>query len=80
MTEYAPMGEKFEDVLPAYEFGYHFGAEQGFENMWKDWNQVDRDAKARWEADHPGTWERFQLAIEEGWATAPARLTGASLY
>jgi hypothetical protein len=79
LNEYGARGEVFADYLPAYEFGYHFGTEAGYENTWKDWNQVWHEARRRWELDHPGTWAAFELAIQEGWATAPARMTSASM-
>jgi hypothetical protein len=79
LMEYAPGGVSFDQVRPAYEFGYHFGTEAGYENTWKDWNQVHQEARRRWEQHDPGTWKFYELAIQEGWATAPARLTAATM-
>ncbi|HEY2369549.1 MAG TPA: DUF2382 domain-containing protein [Polyangiaceae bacterium] len=48
----------FEDYLPAYRYGAQLRAAK-----FANWQDAEREGRARWEAVNPGTWARFQKAI-----------------
>lgn len=52
-------GAKFDDHLPAYEYGQSLRT-AGASNEWDD---IEPHAKARWEAQNPGTWQRVKESI-----------------
>jgi hypothetical protein len=52
-------GSKFEEHIPAYKFGENL-APAGPSGRWED---IEGDARNRWEAQHPGTWDTFKGSI-----------------
>jgi uncharacterized protein (TIGR02271 family) len=51
--------ENFEEYEPAYRFGDELSGTGS-------WEEIEASTKSRWEAEHPGTWERFKDAIRFG--------------
>jgi uncharacterized protein (TIGR02271 family) len=60
--QYQGTGARYEEYQPAYHYGYGLGTQGG-----TAWPAVESQAKTGWEAQHPGTWERFEEAIKQGW-------------
>lgn len=77
-SNFAPTGVLFNEVRPAYRFGYDLATRPEFRSQ--DWDSVVNDALRLWEASHPGTWEQYRGAIHTGWSKAGVRASmGASL-
>jgi hypothetical protein len=55
----------WEEYDPAYRFGYDLAVDPAYRDY--DWDRVEMDARNRWEADRPNTWERFKMAVREAW-------------
>jgi stress response protein YsnF len=60
-------GGSFEAYLPAYQFGHELHQQRNASERWDD---MEASARDRWEADHPGTWEKFKDAIHHAWSHA----------
>jgi uncharacterized protein (TIGR02271 family) len=61
-----PAGDtKFEEHVPAYRFGEGL-ARPGASARWED---VETDARSRWESQHPGTWEKFKGSIRHAYGS-----------
>ncbi len=58
-------GDRYDlkTIAPAYEFGERLARRDGS----GDWNKVELEARATWEQQRPGTWDRFKAAILAGW-------------
>jgi hypothetical protein len=66
----ADTGYPYDHYAPAYEFGYGIAAQARYQNS--TWAVVEPEIRRDWERDHPGTWDRFQAAIQHAWErTAP---------
>lgn len=55
----------FEEVDPAYRLGYDYATRPDYAS--RDWTAVESHARHDWEANHPGTWERFKNAVRYSW-------------
>jgi stress response protein YsnF len=60
-------GGTFESALPAYQFGHELHQQRNASERWDD---MESSAHDRWEAEHPGTWEKFKDSIRHAWAHA----------
>lgn len=59
---------RFEEHLPAYLYGEEARRMEAYRS--RDWDQVEADLKADWEARHEGQlspWENFKDAVKHGW-------------
>lgn len=63
-TRFAGRGLTYEKALPAYRFGYELARDNRAGDRW---DRIEPEARQRWEADHPGTWEQFKEAIQHAW-------------
>jgi hypothetical protein len=66
---YLDSGYTFNQVLPAYRFGFRVGSDQS--HLY--WDEVEPNAREHWEQYDPGTWFDFREAIQFGWALASGR-------
>jgi uncharacterized protein (TIGR02271 family) len=57
-------GTKFEEHLPAYQFGEGI-ARPSASSRWED---IEGEARSRWEAQRPGTWDKFRDSIRHAWS------------
>jgi stress response protein YsnF len=62
-------GAQFEERLPAYRFGEEL-AGPGAPGRWEE---AETDARARWEVQHPGTWDKFKDSIRYAWSRGGRR-------
>jgi len=62
-TNYANSGATWETYSPAYQYGYDLANDQRYQEW--DWNRMESDARARWEAKNPNTWDRFKQAVHD---------------
>ncbi|WP_437477096.1 YsnF/AvaK domain-containing protein [Sorangium sp. So ce1014] len=51
---YSKHGYAYEQVAPAYLFGYQLGTSQNFKGH--DWTTIEMEAGKAWEERNPGTW------------------------
>ena len=61
----------YESYRVVYRYGYDLGADPRYRAV--EWTTVVQDARPRWEARNPGTWEEFEEMIRYAWDTARAR-------
>lgn len=70
-TAYANRGLTYEQVSPAYEYGYDLSSDPRYRG--RDWNSIEPDIQRDWETRQPGTWNNFKDAIRYSWD----KVTGA---
>jgi stress response protein YsnF len=65
-TELAPLGGRYEDYEPAYQYGSALRADPRYVS--RSWDDVEADARNDWTGRYPGSsWERAKLAVKHGW-------------
>lgn len=57
----------YKEFEPAYFFGYTLAIKNRFNR--KTWNELAPLVKEDWERQYPGTWDRFELAIQDAFQT-----------
>jgi hypothetical protein len=62
---YANSGMTYEQVRPAYRFGYLLASDPQYRRL--EWSHVQSEARSEWEAGYPGSWNRYQDAVHYGW-------------
>jgi hypothetical protein len=61
----------FEQVRPAYRFGYELAHRAEFRNL--DWTAIEPQARLLWERANPANaWEHFRDAVHLGWSRGHA--------
>jgi stress response protein YsnF len=65
------IGYKYDDMLPAYQYGYDIGMSDRYRG--KDWDTIDRDAGLEWERRNPGTWAKVKSAVKHSWLKATGK-------
>jgi uncharacterized protein (TIGR02271 family) len=69
---YGSQGGRWEDVEPAYQYGY--GLRQQAQYRGKSWTDIEPDVRRDWSASHPNTaWDRASLAIRDTWENVTDR-------
>lgn len=64
-TNLANSGVTYEELQPAYNYGYKLATTEPFRSS--PWSAVEADAKGIWEEKNPGTWEQNQTVIKYAW-------------
>jgi hypothetical protein len=72
-TRYGTSGVAYEQVEPAYRYGYDMANDPRYRG--RDWNAVQNDLQRDWETRQPGTWSRFSNSVRYAWD----RATGAEV-
>jgi hypothetical protein len=67
-------GYPYDYYIPAYEYGYNLRRDTRYQN--RNWDVIETNAREDWERDHPGTWDRFKMAIRNAWED----VTGQNRY
>ncbi|XYH93582.1 YsnF/AvaK domain-containing protein [Sorangium sp. So ce1128] len=62
---YSRHGYAYDQVAPAYLFGYQLGTSQNFKGH--DWTSIEPEAGKAWEERNPGTWEHMKAAVRHAW-------------
>ncbi|WP_447984666.1 hypothetical protein [Nitrospira sp. Nam74] len=65
---YANAGLDFEQVEPAYRYGYELARDPRGGSS--DWSAVEPHAKQTWKEHHQGSWDQYRGAIRYGWERA----------
>jgi len=70
-TNYANSGYTYEQYTPAYRYGYDLASDTNYRG--RQWNDVENDARTRWEERNPGTWDQFKGAVRRSWDDVTGR-------
>jgi hypothetical protein len=69
---YAPLGWSWEEVKPAFRFGWERARLPGLAHL--DWSEVAGDLAKHWyspqEVDEKMTWDNVRDAVRYGWERA----------
>ena len=68
---YASNDYTYEEYLPVYEYGNTLAMNEIYQD--RDWNDIEPDARRRWEERNPGTWEQFKDGIHYAWEKVRGR-------
>lgn len=64
-TNYRSFGGSYEEMQPAYRYGYDLSNDQRYRG--RQWSEVENDARLDWERNRPGTWEKMKNGIRHAW-------------
>jgi hypothetical protein len=64
-SNYANSGYTFEQYTPAYRYGYSLANATQYQG--RNWDEIEADARTRWEERNPGTWDRFKDSVRHTW-------------
>ncbi|MCU0493600.1 MAG: DUF2382 domain-containing protein, partial [Chloroflexaceae bacterium] len=64
-TTYGQSGYSYDDYSPVYRYGYGLATDQRYSN--RPWNEIEPEARRRWEEYNPNTWEQFKDSIQYAW-------------
>jgi stress response protein YsnF len=62
----ASSGATFENLSPAFLFGYGLATREPFRSA--PWSAVEADSRRIWEEKNPGTWDKNMAVIKYAWA------------
>jgi uncharacterized protein (TIGR02271 family) len=66
---YGTSGGNWQDVEPAYRFGYESYNDPRYQN--RDWTTVEPELRRSWEASgNPSTWDRVKMHVSSFWNQA----------
>jgi uncharacterized protein (TIGR02271 family) len=68
---YGTTGSRYEDVSPAYRYGYDLATAKDYYG--RDWSTFETDARGRWEKHNPGTWDRVKDQVRYAWSKVTGR-------
>jgi hypothetical protein len=55
----------YDQFRPAYQYGYRLATDQSYQG--KSWNEVEPEARQRWDEQNPGTWDQFKDSVYYAW-------------
>ena len=62
---YANSGMTYDQVRPAYRFGYLLANDPHYRGL--EWSRIQSEARREWEAGYPGSWNVYKDPIHYGW-------------
>lgn len=65
---FSSAGYTYEDYKPVYQYGHSLANDPRY--VANDWNNIEGEARGRWEEHNPGTWEQFKDSIHYAWDKA----------
>ncbi len=66
---YAAQGMEYNDVMPAYRYGYSLARDRRFQDY--DWDGIEPEARVAWERRYgQNTWDRIRDAVRHAWEGA----------
>jgi hypothetical protein len=67
--QYGNSGQRWEDVEPAYQYGYGLRDQPQYRD--RGWSDIEPDVRRDWSRTHPDTpWDRAGQAIRDAWDRA----------
>lgn len=71
-NHYAITGARYEDYVPAYEYGSTLANDKRYTNS--SWDEIETSARSDWQTKYPGSdWNRFKAAARHGWEKVTGR-------
>lgn len=67
-SAYSNKGIGYEELMPAYRYGYHLGLNPRYRNQ--DWSQVEPQLRRDWEEQNTGSWDQYKDAVHYSWDRA----------
>jgi hypothetical protein len=64
-TNYRTSDYAYNQHQPAYRYGYDLATDYHYRD--RTWDEVEPEARRRWEEVNEGTWEEFKESIRHGW-------------
>jgi hypothetical protein len=64
-TNLANSGASYENLLPAFHYGYDLAVREPFRSS--PWSAVEADSRKIWEEKNPGTWDQNKAVIKYAW-------------
>jgi hypothetical protein len=61
----ANTGYTYEQYQPVYRYGYSLATDPAYRGW--EWDQIEPEARRRWEERNPNTWERFKASVRYAW-------------
>jgi hypothetical protein len=55
----------YDQVQPAYRYGYDLATDERYVD--RDWDEIETEARLRWDERNPGTWDQFKNAVRHAW-------------
>jgi hypothetical protein len=55
----------YEQYQPAYRYGYDLATDERFVD--RGWQDIEPEARSRWDERNPGTWEQFKSAVRHAY-------------
>ncbi|MHB1293946.1 MAG: hypothetical protein ACYC4R_03015 [Anaerolineae bacterium] len=77
-STYASMGYDFDRYRPAYRYGHDLAEVERNRDL--GWDQVEPEARRRWEDRNPGTWESYKEAVRAGFLATRERTTASETW
>lgn len=72
-TTFSQQGRNYEELRPAYFYGYDLARNPQYRN--RSWDQIEMDARRSWESEyHDSLWDDIKDAVREGWMRATGQL------
>jgi len=63
---YSSLGARYEEVAPAYEYGYQMASDPRYKG--RSWSDVETDLGSEYSHKYPGNaWDRMKNAVRYGW-------------
>lgn len=64
-TNYPTSDYTYNQYQPAYRYGYDLATDYRYRD--RTWDEVEPEARSRWEEVNEGTWEEFKDSVRHGW-------------
>jgi hypothetical protein len=61
----ASSGYPYDQYATVYRYGHSLATDPLYRS--RSWNEIESDARRRWEASNPNTWERFKDSVRYAW-------------
>jgi len=61
-------GYTYDQYSPIYRYGYNLANDAAYRD--REWDDIETDARTRWEERNPGTWDRFKDSVRYAWDKA----------
>jgi len=64
-TNYRTSDYAYNQHQPAYRYGYDLATDYRYRD--RTWEELEPEARRRWEEINEGTWEEFKASVRHGW-------------
>jgi len=71
-SKWTNSGYTYDQYSPVYRYGYNLANDDTYRG--RDWNDIEMDARRRWEDRNPGTWDQFKDSVRYAWDRARSKV------